>query len=94
LGSITGTTPGIPLPGGYEVLPLNWDVFTDVVLLCLNTPWFVNFMSTLSPFGNSMAQINTYGPIPGNAGYTLSFAYALFHPYNFVSNPINIEIIP
>lgn len=94
LGSVTGTVPGTTLPGGQAVLPLNWDLFTNLVISLLNTPAFSKFMGTLNNQGASTATFNTLGPIPGMAGITLTFAYGLNGPWDFASNGVNIEIIP
>jgi hypothetical protein len=94
LGSVTGTSPGTPLPGGIVTLPLNWDSFTDFVFALMNTPVFMNFMGALDSFGNGAAQLNAPGPLPpGTKGITLSFAYALNNTWNFVSNPVSIDIV-
>jgi hypothetical protein len=94
LGSVTGTDPGIPLPGGQASLPLNWDIFTNIVLDLINTPIFSNFMGTLDGTGSANAAFDTLVPIPGTAGLTMHFAYALNDPWDFVSNPVTIEIVP
>ncbi|MFH2001447.1 MAG: hypothetical protein ABIK28_17320, partial [Planctomycetota bacterium] len=94
LGSASGTTPGMALPGGMVTLPINWDVFTDLITVTLNTPLFAQFMGTLNTSGRSWAQIGT-GPLaPSTAGTVLHFAYTMNFPFNFVSNPVEIEIIP
>lgn len=93
LGSVSGTDPGIPLPGGHVTLPLNWDFFLNLVISLINTPVFYNFMGDLDIYGASKAQMSL-GPIPGAAGITMHFAYALNSPWNFVSNPVGIVIIP
>ena len=93
LGSVTGFDPGIPLPGGKAVLPINWDLFTDIILNLMNKPVFTNFMGVLDATGSATAQMNL-GPIPGTAGITLYFAYALNLPWDFASNPVEIEIVP
>ena len=94
LGSVTGTDPGTPLPGGMAVLPLNWDIFTNLVVDLLNTPICSNFMGTLDGSGSAMATFDTLSPIPGTAGITMHFAYALNNPLDFVSNPVGIQIVP
>lgn len=94
LGGITGTVPGTPLPGGMATLPLNWDVFTDLVLNVINTPVCSNFMGQLDGTGSANANFNTFGPIPGAAGITVNFAYAMNMPWNFVSNPVSISVVP
>jgi hypothetical protein len=95
LGSMSGTYPGYPLPGGL-VLPLNWDVFTDTVLSLINTRIFKNFLGALT-WGSSSgwAEFDTQGPLPpGYVGTKLYFAYCLYNPYDFVSNAVMIEIVP
>jgi hypothetical protein len=94
VGSISGTSPGIPLPGGTTVLPVNWDIFTSIVLDNLNTLLFNNFLGVLSATGTATAQLNVPGPVPGAAGLTMSFAYALSGPWDFASNGANVEIVP
>ena len=93
LGSVSGTDPGTPLPGGQAVLPLNWDTFTNVVLSLLNSSIFSGFMGTLDGTGYAAASLNL-PPVPGMAGITLYFAYALNGPWNFASNPVSVEIVP
>jgi hypothetical protein len=93
LGSITGTVPGLPLPGGFVTIPLNWDLFTDIVTQYLNSFMFNNFLGQLDPSGNGDAKFNTLGPLPSvTVGLIVSFAYCLNSPFNFVSTPVNIDI--
>ena len=95
LGSVTGTAPGTPLPGGMATLPLNWDLFTNIVIQLLGTPACQNFIGHLT-WGSSTAwaAFDTLGPIPVGVGLTISFAYALNNPWDFASNPVNIDILP
>jgi hypothetical protein len=94
LGSASGTEPGTPLPGGSATLPLNWDAVTDFVARFINTPIFTDFMGALDGNGQAQAQLNTFGPLgPGFVGTELSFAFACDHPWDYVSNPISIEIV-
>ena len=53
LSGVTGTVPGTLLPKGLATLPLNWDVFTDIVLGMVNTPAFDAFMGKLDGQGNA-----------------------------------------
>lgn len=95
LGSLSGVEPGVPLPGGAATLPLNWDLFTNLVALNANTPIFSNFHGTLDPSGTAMAQFNTFGPLPPElTGFQLSFAFMLFAPTDFASNGVPVEIKP
>jgi hypothetical protein len=94
LGSVTGTMPGYPLPGG-KTLPLNWDVFTDFILSCLHTPACQDFLGTLDGAGCATASMDTMGPLhPSLAGITVNFAYILSAPFDFVSTCIAIDFEP
>jgi len=96
LGCTSGTYLGIPLPGGKATLPLNWDLFSDLVLSNINTPFFNGFMGKLDNTGSGTAVFNTFGPVnPAAVGITMFFAYALDKPWNFVSIPaVEITFIP
>ena len=92
MGSVSGTHPGTLLPGG-ATLPLNWDGFTNLVLGLINSNLFDNFMGTLDANGQAVAKINT-GPIPsGFIGLKMYYAYTLYTAYDFVSNPVVIEVV-
>ncbi|MFH2002374.1 MAG: hypothetical protein ABIK28_22065, partial [Planctomycetota bacterium] len=88
----TGNFPGTGLPGGL-VLPLHWDPLTDLGLTLLNSPVLSNFLGKLDTMGRAMAYL-TLPPIPGSEGVILCFAYTLNNPFNFVSNPWIIDILP
>ncbi len=85
--------PGTPLPGGMVTLPLNWDVLTNLVVAYINTSLFTNFMGTLNANGKASATLN-FGPLPGTAGISMYYAYLLKSPFNFVSTPVMIDIVP
>jgi hypothetical protein len=93
LGSVSGTSPGFPLPGGLT-LPLNWDWFTELILMNLNTGNFVNFMARLDDIGHERAQVKIPTLPPDWIGTKMHFAYTLFNPFDFVSNPVEIAIVP
>jgi len=97
-GSASGANPGTPLKNGAKkLLPINWDMFTNIVAN-LNYPEsivFVNFYGSLDSNGNADASFSTCGPVKNVVGYELSFAYALQGPpWNVVSNPVTIQVIP
>jgi hypothetical protein len=93
LVTFAGTTPGTPLPGGVKTLPLNWDLLTNQGIALVNSPVFQNFLGKLGPAtGQALATFDTCGPMHGAFEFTLSFAYVLESPFDFVSNPINVEI--
>jgi agmatine/peptidylarginine deiminase len=93
LAGASGTSPGFPLPGGLETLPLNWDAVTDVVMILLNTPVCMDFLGQLDNEGRASAQLNL-GPLPsGSSGSILHFAYALNNPWDFTSDALAIDIV-
>jgi len=94
LGALSGTSPGTIMPGGNATLPINWDYFTNIVLSNLNNAYFINFFAKLNANGQSKAVFDTNGPIQRMTGLNISFANMIKgEPWEFVSNPINIQII-
>lgn len=93
LGTVTGTSPGTALPGGLATLPVNWDPFTDLALGMANSPVFHEFMGKLDNLGKASARLNA-PPVPGLAGISMHFACCLNCPFDFASNPVEIEIVP
>jgi len=94
LGSLSGTEPGIPLPGGVAALPLVWDSFTDRVLGGLNSSKYQNFLGTYDQYGEAVATMNTSPLDPKHVGKRIYFAFCSDDPFNLVSNPIVVEIVP
>jgi hypothetical protein len=93
LGSVTGMKPGIPLPGGQATLPINWDPFTDVMLTFINSAFFFGFYGTLSGQGTQGATLYLPPMDPAYVGIVIHFAYCLNNPFDYVSNPIAVEIV-
>jgi hypothetical protein len=93
LGSVSGQSPGTPLPGGYAVLPLNWDILTDVMFELINGPAFQNFLGTLDGNGMATATLNA-PPLPGFANVALYFAFCINNPFDYASNCQIIWIVP
>ncbi|MFH2001213.1 MAG: hypothetical protein ABIK28_16140 [Planctomycetota bacterium] len=98
LAGMSGTDPGFQLPGN-EILPLNWDLFTDIEMMLLNTGYFSTFLGTLDATGSASATMNTMGPLPaGSSGYSMYFAYVLSRkpPYVgwYASDAVEVVIVP
>ncbi|MEW6743618.1 MAG: DUF1566 domain-containing protein [Planctomycetota bacterium] len=94
LGSMSGTQPGITFITGIT-LPLNPDLFMSLLIQLVNSPSCPDFAGVLDGSGAHGATLSTLGPIPPEAaGYTLYFAYVLYNPVDFASNPIAIDIEP
>lgn len=94
LGSVTGTEPGTPLPGGMATLPLNWDPFSNLLWAMINSPVFANFLGTLDGSSNGKAQLNC-GPLsPDTVGLKMYYAYTLYSPFSHASNHLEVEVVP
>jgi len=93
MGSVSGTSPGTPLPGGLT-LPVNWDLFSNLIFSLLNTPFYSNFFGVMDMEGHSVAQVNLPGLMPSAIGVVMYFAYCTGNPFDFVSNPIELTIVP
>jgi len=95
LGTLSGTVPGTVMPGGLVLLPLNMDVFTTAVVLpYLNTSLFINFLGTLDSTGAAFPVLNVPVLPPEMVGYTMHYAYTLGDPFDLVSNPVELRIVP
>ncbi|MFH2000742.1 MAG: choice-of-anchor Q domain-containing protein [Planctomycetota bacterium] len=92
LGSATGTAPGIILPYG-KVMPLEWDGVTDLIIEYWNNTFFLDFLGTLDAAGMKTPVLHIPNMQPIWVGATLYFSYTLYNPFNFVGNPIAIEIV-
>ncbi|MFH2001146.1 MAG: hypothetical protein ABIK28_15800 [Planctomycetota bacterium] len=96
LGSTTGTSPGIGLPGG-NVLPLVWDWFTDLIMQYLNSIMFYQFYGILDGNGHATAQFNLPAPPPGEKWpeMTLWFAYCIKDEPKWIpSNTVQVDLAP
>jgi hypothetical protein len=80
-GSVTGTSPGIPIPNG--VLPLNFDLYTQMTLGDPFNPLFVDFFGVLDPTeGFAFAGFSV--PVGSDAEFT---GVTLHHAYITIPTP-------
>ncbi|MBU0756180.1 MAG: hypothetical protein KJ645_13640, partial [Planctomycetes bacterium] len=93
LGTTSGTSPEYPLPGGLVSLPLNWDAFTEAMLLLLNTQVFDGFLGTLDENGEAAARIDVPPFDAVFVGLIMHYAFCLNNPFDFVSNTVELEIV-
>ena len=95
LGSVSGSLPGTPLPGGL-VLPLNWDYFTELTITLSNSIIFPDFHGNLDGMGNAMARFALdRPPDPAYVGIKVNFAFLTVPTgpaFDFVSNAWEVEI--
>ncbi|MFH2001160.1 MAG: hypothetical protein ABIK28_15875, partial [Planctomycetota bacterium] len=93
VGSVTGTNPGWPV--GSVVIPINYDIFTEVVIGFWNIAPFVNFQSTLDTQGRAMATLDYSGTLdPGAVGAVMNYAFVLAGPFDTASNAVAVPIVP
>lgn len=100
LGSLSGTAPGVTGLPENTVLPLNWDVFTEItVSACLfGSPVFVDFHGVLDAKGKGIALLEYDGLLTYDmVGMVMSFSFALgseegFTAWDYTSNPVNIIV--
>ncbi len=92
LGSASGTSPGVNLPGG-GVLPLNWDGVFTYIRFNYNNAVLQNFRGLLDASGQAAATLSA-GAAPLAVGTILHFAYTTELPYDFQSNAAGVEITP
>jgi hypothetical protein len=93
MGSMSGKVPGNPLPDGGGFFFLNLDLFSSIVWQLTNTIHFQDFLGNLDAFGKATALIDL-PPIPDFAGETMHLAFVLLGPpWDFASNPLDIEVI-
>ncbi len=95
LGSLSGTSPGLPIGGGL-VLPLNFDAWLLYTIQIPNnaTPYAQN-RSTLDGLGRATAFLTVPSGL-GSAlvGLTVSHAYVLEAPINYTSNGVTMTLTP
>jgi hypothetical protein len=93
VGGTSGTSPGTVLPGGMR-LPVTWDWFSDLEMTLLGTTIFDNFLGALDADGKAEAKLNVPSLPGGTAPVLIHFAYCCNNPFDYVSNPVPILIIP
>ena len=91
LGSVTGTTPGIPV-GDYEV-PLIYDAWCDYTLLNVNSPFYTGFRGFLDSSGRANATL-TLPPLPFLQGVTMQHVLVAIDSgqLTYSSNPVPLTL--
>jgi|GEM_PF-6405085 len=92
-GSMSGTDPGTPLPGGDLVVPLNRDLFTEFLIRNARASWCGRFFGTLDGEGLEAAVLDIPA-IPALTGLEFYFAFVLNEPWDVASNPATIQMVP
>lgn len=97
LGSFSGATPGLPLPGGVT-LPLNLDALVNAMATLPNSPTFVNTLGVVDATGRADSTVIIP---PGELfsaliGLELNFAHVVFDNFGTpveVSNATSVTVI-
>jgi len=93
LASASGSVPGIPLPG--LTLPLNPDPLFFLSFSLMNSPILPGAAGKFDASGRASARlVVTPGLLLPYASGSLTFAYGVLNPIDFVSNPVVIAIHP
>lgn len=98
--SLSGTSPGIPLPGSSLVLPLNPDPWMQLGLQQLNSSTFASFFGVLNAQGTGSASFNlgAIPVVPAPIGLQIRFAYVVFQSlgggFALASNPVTVTVTP
>jgi hypothetical protein len=88
-GSLSGSIPGTPLPGGLTTLSINWDWFTNILIGY--DPSFT--FGSLNASGNAAECLTVPGPIQLTESINMRFAFCLAGPpWDFGSNWVNIVL--
>lgn len=91
LGNATGTSPGTQLPDG-SILPLNFDMYTDLILGMLGSGGFTDFTGKLDATGKATVDLISDPIDPVYAGIVMNYAYILGPSPYFVSNAVGVTL--
>ncbi len=93
--SLRGAFSGSPSAGEAPLQPVHRAAPDEIFSLNPGTALFFHAVNTLDAAGRGVMQMNI--PItlsPESAGAVLRFIYTLNHPDRFVSNPVDITVMP
>jgi hypothetical protein len=93
-GTVSGTTPGFPLPGG-GVLPINWDWYTYLLYFISLAPGngiTEGFIGALDKAGYAEATLTCPGHCQLFDDILSNYAWTTNYPWEFQSNPVELLI--
>ncbi len=95
LGSITGTSPGLPLASGWTI-PLNMDFYFMFTLTSGNSPILTDFSGTLDAAGQAAPQFNIPAGILSSLAIGLTLQHAVVIRQGsqvvLITNPVPLTI--
>jgi hypothetical protein len=93
-GTVSGTSPGFPLPGG-GVLPINWDWYTYLLYFIALAPGngiAEGFLGTLDVDGYAEATLTLPGHCQLFDDILSNYAWTTNYPWEFQSNDVEVLI--
>jgi hypothetical protein len=93
LGTTGGTDPGQSLPNNQH-LPLNPSPYLDFTMAHPNTAPLSNSLGHLDDQGKATSSFVLPHVPAAMAGLVLHHAYVLLQPIDFVSNPVQLSLVP
>ena len=94
MGSLSGTSPGVPLSNELT-LPLNIDDFTFLLFSLNNSAKYRYFTATLSSQGSNKGYLMCPPRfLTGAVGVKFYFAYTTLPKFDFVSNAVTLTVEP
>ncbi|MHC4943922.1 MAG: NHL repeat-containing protein [Planctomycetota bacterium] len=91
--SLSGSSPGTPLPGGV-VLPINWDWFTDLMTnLALSGVSLFPFFDYLDAGGQAVVTMTIPPYINLDDDIPATFAFCLSDPFDYASNSWEVMLL-
>lgn len=97
LGSISGTSPGLPIGDGV-VLPLEYDAYFDLTIANPNSALLGPSLALLDPLGEAACQFNLPAGLPPElVGLTLHHAFLVVDEFGivvFASNAVALTLEP
>jgi hypothetical protein len=92
-GSLSGTSPGLPL--GSVILPLNFDAYFNFTIIHPNGGPLTNSLGSLDGAGHADAAFSLpSGSNPSLTGLTVNHAYLLGPTIDFASNAVSLTFLP
>lgn len=93
LGSVSGTTPGLPIQPGVT-LPLNFDFYMNFLIGAPNPAVLQNNFANLDGSGQATVLFNLPGHVaPSAMGLVIDHAFVLF-PTDYTSNAVSVQLTP
>jgi hypothetical protein len=92
LGGVSGSSPGLNV--AFLSLPLNLDLFSEIMYPLVNTSLFQNFQGTTNASGDAVLTLDIPQLGAQSIGVVVTFAGIFMNPINATSIATTITIVP